>query len=458
MNFDHIKQSFDTELVAIAEAKTAAAPGELRPHLSLSVGAAKMPSIKMPKVAATRAVKEWQKAQAGGDQMTSDQIAKGYGDLGLKPRQLKDVSTGGEEAGVDLMMGRKAVPSTGEVNQSGYVARKLYKPDSAISRGDFTHQLLGQKQQATDAARAMSPEAKQMVPAMYGHETAGQGGLQRNISYHEYVPGISDLRGQKAEVNGRDVFSRPREKYMGDVENVENKVLKPMQEKGMTLGDTVRARTGGGRGVNWGNVVNSPQGPKVLDFLPSMQGQKNPAFESYKAHFGDNPTSAPAYGGSRFSGDAANVGSLRKEVFKPTMDVTPPPAAGAGQPPIARSGTRASMPPASHAPEAMMATSLQGRGAPAAGADSAQTSVPAARGGAGGVQPMRTAPTAVPAARASGALAHAPTMPSAAHSMGTAAPFNLVKKAPLGGALQAAEHSVAAKAPGMLTRIGKFLR
>lgn len=400
---------------------------------------------ELSKIAVTRSVKEWQKANASGDKVTADQIAQGSGQLGLKPRQLKDISTGGEEAGVDLMMGHKTVPSTGEKNESGYLARKLYKPDSSISRGEFTPQLLQQKQQLTDSARAMSPEAKNMVPAMYGHETHGTGGLQRSTSFHEYVPGISDLRGIKQDVGGREQFSRPREKYMGDIENVENKVLNPMKQQGMTLGDTVRAKSSGGKGINWGNVVQSPQGPKVLDFLPSVQGQSNPAFESYKAHFGNLQPGQEA-SGSRF-GEQTGVAPLRKEVFNPQMNVTKP--VNPPTPPI-QSGVRPSAPTV-----------------PADNADMPTVSPGALRARGQGTQPVRSAPSgqAVGAPlsirpgggmgqAAQGAVAHAP------QAM-TTAPFQLMKKAPglggaVGGALQKAEGSIAAKAPGMLGRIGKF--
>jgi len=412
MNLDSIKSAFESELAKIAT------PGELRPNNALTTLAPRMATIKMApgsKIAATRAVKEWQAANAAGNQAGADQIAKGYGDLGLKPRQLKDISPGGAEAGVDLMMGRKAVPSTGEVNQSGYVARKLYKPDSPVSQGEFTPKLLEHKQQMTDQARSLSPEAKSMVPAMYGHETHGAGGLQRSTSFHEYVPGISDLRGQKAEANGRAVYSNPRDQYMGAVNKVNETVVNPMEAQGHHMMDTTKIRNSSGSlGTNWGNVVNSPQGPKVLDFLPHTEGQANHALDSLHTY-------APK-GDSRFGADPgqnANVGALRKEVFNPQMNI--------------QKAAPTTAPPAQH---------LGG-----GGVDDVRTAVP-----------QRAAlPAARPALAASGTTAHT------VQSMGTAAPFNLMKKAPslggaVGGALQSAEHSVAAKAPGMLARVGKFFR
>src|SRR5580658_2060000 len=81
---------------------------------------------ELQKIAVTRSVKEWRAAQGAGDAGTAGQIAGASHQLGLKPRYLKDISTGGEEAGVDLMMGHKAGP-TGETNEGGLLARKLYK-------------------------------------------------------------------------------------------------------------------------------------------------------------------------------------------------------------------------------------------------------------------------------------------------------------------------------------------
>jgi hypothetical protein len=256
---------------------------------------------ELQKIAVTRSVKEWRAAQGAGDAGTAGQIAGASHQLGLKPRYLKDISTGGEEAGVDLMMGHKAGP-TGETNEGGLLARKLYKPDSLVSQGEFTPQLLKQKQTAVDTARALSPEAKAMVPAMYGHETSGAGTpTQRTTSFHEYVPGMHDLR------------DLPRDQRSAALTGVKSNVLDPMANKGMTMGDTISNRTGGGHGANWGNVVGSPQGPKVLDFLPGMGGESNPAIESMKKY-------APIHGPSKFNeGPMANLGSLRKEVFKPTM-------------------------------------------------------------------------------------------------------------------------------------------
>jgi hypothetical protein len=277
----------------------------------MSLSIAKLALLdELEKIAKTRAVKEFQRAEAAGDQGTASQIAQASGQLGLKPRYVGDISTGGAEAGVDKMMGRVQNPNTGEVNESGLLARKLYKPDSSISRAEFTPQLLQQKQQATDVGRSLSPEAKNMLPNMYGHTTmnADNHELQRTTSYHEYVPGMQDIRGKNTGTEDKPVWSnRPgASKAIGDIKQ---HVLNPMEARGMALGDVSNES-----GTNYGNVASTPQGTKIVDFLPKQQGQANPAFESFKKY-------APM--GSKFEGPNANMNDLRKEVFKPQMRVQP---------------------------------------------------------------------------------------------------------------------------------------
>jgi hypothetical protein len=256
--------------------------------------------VEFEKSARTRAQQEVRRALAAGDEATAGTIAKGYGRLGLAPRYVKDISGGGQEAAVDMMMGKRTGPSQ-EVQ--GLFARKLYKPDSSISRGDYTSQLLEQKQRMTDAARRISPEAKSMVPAMLGHETRGTGPLQRHLSYHEYVPGIGDIRKTPNPT--------------AQLDKVEQGVLDPMKAKGMTMSDTISNR-GGSRGANYGNVVSTPRGPKVLDFLPSVRGESNPAIASMK-HYGLAGTETSSFGAE----GATNIGKLRKEVFRPQMRIQP---------------------------------------------------------------------------------------------------------------------------------------
>jgi hypothetical protein len=419
---------------------------------------------ELEKIALTRSVKEWRGATAAGDTGTADQIARGHAQLGAKPRYLEDISLGGEEAGVDKMMGHagapapaapnlqqrlqtykankselgvagrsptqsvmsspegrgallrgtQAAPQAAAPNESGVLARKLYKPDSTISRGEFTPQLLQQKQQVTDQARALSPEAKAMVPAMYGHETHGAGGLQRSTSTHEFVPGISDLRGKNVGTPDQKVWSRGTEART-DLTNIQDKVLNPMAAKGHTMADTVSST-----GTNYGNVVNSPQGPKVLDFLPQSKGQLNPAIQSFGKY-------APTKTEFAEGGTHGNMGALRKEVFNPKMNIQ-----------------EASPEMQSKAQQVLMGKAPSMSQVPAPNAAAAQATV---RPGA--PRPMATAPTAnlsphsptAPTAqlgRVGGGLAHAPT------AMATHIPSSA------GRVLGQAERAAVTKAPGLL--------
>ena len=428
---------------------------------------------ELTKIAATRSVKEWRAANAAGDQGTADAIAAGHAQLGAKPRYLEDISLGGAEAGVDKMMGSAGAPAAAgpnlqqrlqqykankaqlgvegrsptqsvksspegraallrgtqgpaaaaAPNESGYIARKLYKPDSDISRGEFTPQLLAQKQRITDEARALSPEAKSMVPAMYGHQTMGSGPLQRSTSMHEFVPGLSDMRGKNVGTADKPVFS-DMSQARGRLTNVQEKVLNPMSQRGLTMADTI-SRTG----VNYGNVVNSPSGPKVLDFLPNVRGEKNPATESFRTY-------APQ--GSQFveGGAQGSMGALRKEVFNPQMRVQP--ASGPEQMRAAAILRGEKPAPVAPSPQASVQTSKPG--APAAAA----TSVPAAR------QAPAAAATSVPRSRmpAPALPAHTPTMPAAPGAL----------HAPrLGGVAGRLETAAARTAPGFLRSAGKTL-
>lgn len=444
---------------------------------------------ELEKIAVTRSVKEWRAATAAGNEGAADQIARGSAQLGNKPRYLEDISLGGEEAGVDKMMGHagapapaapgvpqrleqykankaglgagqlqgrsptqsvmrspegrgallrgtQAAPQAPAPNESGLLARKLYKPDSTISRGEFTPQLLAQKQQVTDTARSLSPEAKAMVPAMYGHSTAGTGGLQRSTSTHEFVPGISDLRGKNVGTDDKKVFSRmPQARE--DLTNVQNTVLNPMAAKGHTMADTVSAT-----GTNYGNVVNSPQGPKVLDFLPQSKGQLNPAIQSFGKYA---PTKTQFAEGEAHG----SMGALRKEVFNPKMNIqeASPEMQSRAQQVLMGKAPSMSQVPAPN-PAANTPTVRPGAGAVAS---APTTPVP---------QPapaMRTAPTAaVSRAPASvGTAAFAPTM----HAAGVP-PMGGMLHAPTGAPgklLGAAERGAITRAPGLLRKAAPML-
>lgn len=330
------------------------------------------------KVALTRSVKEWRAANAAGNTGQADAIAQGAGQLGLKPRQLKDVSIGGAEAGVDQMMGhaghvqpggmpqadpiaprraldqrveqmkankaqlglqgrmpapdvkaspegraallrgtQPAAPAAGPApNESGYIARKMYKPDSYISQAEFTPQHLAQKMEMTQAARGLGPEAKAMVPDMYGHTTMGQGPKQRSMSYHEFVPGMQDLRGKNTGTEDKPIYSG-RQRAGKDLTAVDEKVLKPLQAKGMTMADVTGVNAEGEHSTNWGNVQRDAKGQaKVVDFLPAIKGQPIAASKSF-AKYAPMPTMRHSEAGG------GTVADLRKEMFKPTMESRP---------------------------------------------------------------------------------------------------------------------------------------
>lgn len=296
----------------------------------------------LEKLSKGRSIAEWRGLQSRGDVEGANALAQQYGQLGTAPRYLKDVSIGGAEAGVDLMMGRagpRAAPdpdfqqrlqqykankaalgvpgrtpdasvlqnpegrriltrgTTPTVapppNESGYMARKLYKSDSPVSRGEATTQLLDQKERATNISRQISPEAHSMVPAMYGYEAHQTPGGLRHTSQHEYVPGV-----------GSADLTQP------DRQVVHQKLLAPAAKRGVRLTDTVRPSTEKPDVLkaNVGNVVRTPKGIKVLDFIPVMKGEPKAAWRE------DLPTSHYQRKGQ--------LGSLRKDVFtgNPVMD------------------------------------------------------------------------------------------------------------------------------------------
>ncbi len=274
------------------------------------------------KDAATRAVKEWRSAAGGGNQAGADQIAAASGQLGLKPRHLEAISGGGMEAGVDKMMG-SVTPGAQGPNTGGYLARKLYKPDSPLTTGSDTSKLLAEKQRYTDTARGLSPEAKSMVPAMYGHqEIQGPGGQLRHTSDHEYVPNMQSLR---ADPNA-----------LAHAQRVQDVVAKPMAAKGMPMGDIARPfrQPGpGGQTVLGGNASNvgmTGQGPKVIDFLP--HGSSSPVSVSQQDT--SDVAQAAASGVNRPSTGygANNMTQLRKDVYRPTAGYQHPPLAAAPAP------------------------------------------------------------------------------------------------------------------------------
>lgn len=276
--------------------------------------------VELEKLARTRAATEWAAAQARGDTAGANQIASGYGQLGLRPRYLKDVSQGGAEAGVDLMMGAPK----GQQLPGGYVARKMYKPDSLIHQGDVTRQVLEQKQRLTDEAKKLAP---QHVVDMAGFDRVGKGpGAAKYVSYHEYVPKHQDVR-QMAEQHG----GYTRAAVTGPLDEMERNVLNPMAQRGLKLNDVMGpSRWGEGisaastptefgvnRKINPGNVAfvptaNGGSQAKIMDFLPKIEGQPDLARNHIRQELNKNPFHT---GVSRYDGPGG-LKDLRKDVFK----------------------------------------------------------------------------------------------------------------------------------------------
>jgi len=212
------------------------------------------------KVAKPRYAREAMNAAQAGDMDTLNQISGAHERLGLKGREAGALG-GGAEAGAFLNLGR----APGQMGGPNHHVEKFYNPESGITRGDYTRQLMEQKQKFTDTARSISPEARAMVPDMYGHESKNIGTpTQRTRSSHEFVGGMHSLR----KLDNRGEL----------LDQVEKHVISPMKARGMSMGDTMReAENATGnveQRVNTGNVVNSPTGPKVVDFLPHEQGQQ----------------------------------------------------------------------------------------------------------------------------------------------------------------------------------------
>jgi hypothetical protein len=244
-----------------------------------------------------------------GDTDTLNQIAQAHQQLGLKSREVGSLG-GGAEAGAFLNLGK----AEGQTSGPNMHVEKFYNPVSNISRGDHTRQMVDQKKQFTDTARNLSPEAKAMMPEHYGNHSnniASVGGdLQRTRSTHEFVPGMGKSGPLSEE----------------QIDKVEQHVINPMKERGMSLGDTVREgpsmRNPSGpinRHINRGNVVSSPSGPKIVDFLPHTQGKNYLPGESFKKYAPDyNPNDTGPSG-------EISPAAAKKEFFNPSTSVRPAP-------------------------------------------------------------------------------------------------------------------------------------
>jgi len=289
------------------------------------------------KLAKTRAAAEWQAAQARGDSGMANDIAAGYGKLKLRPRYLKDVSQGGAEAGVDLMMGAPM----GQQLPGGYVARKIYKPNSPLHRGEVTRKVLEQKKEMTDAAQKLAP---QHVVGMAGFEQVGKApGAPRFASYHEYVPKFKDFH----QMQERHVGLGISPEATGPLDAMEQNLLNPMARRGMQLNDVMgpappghgvqAARNptsfGRGRRINAGNVafVEDSSGKaqaKVMDFLPRIEGQPDLARE-FEQRQGARDLLNPLHdhGPNKYD-QKGGLAQLRKDVFQGQH--APRPAAPSG--------------------------------------------------------------------------------------------------------------------------------
>jgi hypothetical protein len=270
----------------------------------------------LEKMAKTRGQREAIQALERGDVGTAGEIAKGYQQLGLSPRHLKDVSLGGGEAAVDLMMG---VPQTAHpVDDTGMVVRKMYKPDSRLHQGERTRRTLELKQQMTDRARA-NPEMRPHMAAMGGFEEVNPG---RFVSYHEHVP-------------GQEIGKVDQNDMLRGLVDIQDKVVGPAKDRGDWLHDLTKRHTTvdfrgmpirhdyGTVGGGAGNIVMAPNAgggttAKIIDFIPIQKGVPqevgNPTWmhtleqrakgldEAHSAWEGPNPTK--------------DMGDLRREVFQ----------------------------------------------------------------------------------------------------------------------------------------------
>ncbi len=280
------------------------------------------------KTAKPRLVRAWQEAQKAGDTGLADQYAKAYGDLGLPGRYLNDVSGGGAEAGVDRMMGR--APSGGG-HESGYLIRKMYKPDSTMHQGEFTRKTLEQKQHITDLARlpvsaTATPASREMVPDMYGFKQHGTDANPRFTSYHEPVQIGRELSGTAAISAGqqaKDTVINPltsKGLHVGDVASTHSVPIRSWDGVRNVNTDGVgmaydQFRSTGGL-VNPGNLVQDKAGKtKILDFLPRPEGEASTIAQTGEKYYTSQM-------GSDFRKEK-HLGALRKEVHSPTERYRP---------------------------------------------------------------------------------------------------------------------------------------
>lgn len=388
--YEHlVRTAFDDELRKIAEAN---AKREHRKVVNEVVS--RYPNLlpkEKEKAAATRAVKEWRANAASGNMAGADQIAQGYNQLGLAPRNLHNISAGGVEGAVDRMMG-SATPGQVGPNQSGYLARKIYKPDSPLATGADMTQVLQAKQHAINTARSLSPEAREMVPDMYGHREMRTGNQIRHTSDHEYIP------------MGGKVKESPEM-----VQKMQDTVVKPLRDRGIHIGDLPEVRDGKVVG-NASNMLAAQGGGKIIDFAPHVPGKVELHGTSISTSTGRTDTAF----------NKSNLPSLRKEVYNPTQGYHPSMGALAQNPrisnqangPLSQASTAIARPAAGAEAATAMARPAAAPSQAATAFARPQAAAPAAATAmtrpAGMASEAATAVARKPIATAAGALSHAP--------------------------------------------------
>ena len=262
---------------------------------------------ELEKIAKTRAQKEWMKEQVLqkakgvlGHTKFQNEIAEAYGNLKLAPRYLDDISKGGEEAGVDLMMG--AVNN--KKMTGGYAVRKMYKPDSPHHRGEGTRRILDWKQERTDYIRNNLGKPE-YIADMAGYKEVQPG---RFVSFHEYIPGALNVPEDMA---GREKFKKDHQQVY---KRIYEQVVEPAKMHGKRIDDVVRPMGHGwGDGPyepNVGNIAVLKNGDQergvITDFSPRMQDK------SWEKTF----VGGPSVDGSRSPLKKKEyLGKLRKNVY-----------------------------------------------------------------------------------------------------------------------------------------------
>lgn len=283
------------------------------------------------------AYKQW-KAQGGVGQRP---VPTGPQGLGLSERQLKDISIGGAETGVDLTMGRlhpsqlsEVVPRHAQEMQSQARVRKLWKPDATAVAAEEVPAHLSQKMHTTERILGM-PGNEDAAAKMYAHGKTPYG----NVSYHEYVRGAQalphpdDLRAAGASPAAVQAAEDAR---FNLASQVQKQVADPLRAQGIHLADVPSVHLGAPTraGVlpyeatgNFANVPLVKGKPKILDFMVHQEGTRNPGvlFPLEETGQYGSITSSPSRVGSSFMETGAKgserraLNDLRKAHFRGVM-------------------------------------------------------------------------------------------------------------------------------------------